>query len=232
MEESWWAPAGGLQLSAQVKVQGPYLPAGWHGQSTGSTLLCPVCLATGQCGRGLCGSWGSLQYWARLPAGAPLTGEGAVGQDGPRLLPPFREEEVGVALGLPGPSFPEVLGGTSRAQGCRLPACRRCHLCVSLKPKKSCKRREPIQASTAGEAIEKMLEQKRISSKINYSVLRDLDSKGGGVHRQDTRPEDRAGARKLPRRKKPAGRSGADPVASMGKRYCARWVGPGQEPLC
>ncbi|XP_053783953.1 transcription factor IIIB 90 kDa subunit isoform X2 [Desmodus rotundus] len=44
------------------------------------------------------------------------------------------------------------------------------------KPKKSCKRREPIQASTAGEAIEKMLEQKRISSKINYSVLRDLDS--------------------------------------------------------
>ncbi|XP_016076576.1 PREDICTED: transcription factor IIIB 90 kDa subunit [Miniopterus natalensis] len=86
------------------------------------------------------------------------------------------------------------------------------------KPKKSCKRREPIQASTAGEAIEKMLEQKRISSKINYSVLRDLDSKGGGAHRQDTRPEDRAGARKLPRRKKPAGRSGADPVASMGKR--------------
>ena len=38
---------------------------------------------------------------------------------------------------------------------------------VSLKPKKSCKRREPIQASTAGEAIEKMLEQKKISSKIN-----------------------------------------------------------------
>lgn len=51
-----------------------------------------------------------------------------------------------------------------------------------LQPKKSCKRREPIQASTAGEAIEKMLEQKRISSKINYSVLRDLDSKGGGRH--------------------------------------------------
>ncbi|XP_014396069.1 PREDICTED: transcription factor IIIB 90 kDa subunit [Myotis brandtii] len=36
------------------------------------------------------------------------------------------------------------------------------------KPKKPCKRKEPIQASTAGEAIEKMLEQKRISSKINY----------------------------------------------------------------
>lgn len=85
------------------------------------------------------------------------------------------------------------------------------------KPKKPCKRKEPIQASTAGEAIEKMLEQKRISSKINYSVLRDLDSKGG-TQRPDVGPEDRAGARKLPRRKKPAGRSGADPVASVGKR--------------
>ncbi|KAM5340050.1 transcription factor IIIB 90 kDa subunit isoform 1-T1 [Glossophaga mutica] len=87
------------------------------------------------------------------------------------------------------------------------------------KPKKSCKRREPIQASTAGEAIEKMLEQKRISSKINYSVLRDLDSKGGGgTQRPHARPEDRASTRKLPRRKKPASRSGADPVTSVGKR--------------
>ncbi|XP_070449080.1 transcription factor IIIB 90 kDa subunit isoform X4 [Equus przewalskii] len=86
------------------------------------------------------------------------------------------------------------------------------------KPKKSCKRREPIQASTAGEAIEKMLEQKKISSKINYSVLRDLNSKGGGLQREDVRPEDRASARKLSRRKTPASRSGADPVASVGKR--------------
>ncbi|XP_059771141.1 transcription factor IIIB 90 kDa subunit isoform X2 [Balaenoptera ricei] len=87
------------------------------------------------------------------------------------------------------------------------------------KPKKSCKRREPIQASTAGEAIEKMLEQKKISSKINYSVLRDLDSKGGGgPHKEDARPQERTGARKLSRRKTPASRSGADPVASVGKR--------------
>ncbi|XP_059951514.1 transcription factor IIIB 90 kDa subunit isoform X2 [Mesoplodon densirostris] len=87
------------------------------------------------------------------------------------------------------------------------------------KPKKSCKRREPIQASTAGEAIEKMLEQKKISSKINYSVLRDLDSKGAGSpHREDARPPERAGARKLSRRKTPASRSRADPVASVGKR--------------
>ncbi|KAG5846993.1 hypothetical protein ANANG_G00120910 [Anguilla anguilla] len=38
------------------------------------------------------------------------------------------------------------------------------------KPKKSGRRREPIHASTAGEAIEKMLEQKKISSKINYDA--------------------------------------------------------------
>ncbi|XP_059039323.1 transcription factor IIIB 90 kDa subunit isoform X3 [Mustela lutreola] len=87
------------------------------------------------------------------------------------------------------------------------------------KPKKSCKRREPIQASTAGEAIEKMLEQKKISSKINYSVLQDLNSKGGGSLRGGgAQPQERAGARKLSRRKTPAGRSGADPVSSVGKR--------------
>lgn len=85
------------------------------------------------------------------------------------------------------------------------------------KPKKPCKRKEPIQASTAGEAIEKMLEQKRISSKINYSVLRGLDSKGGAP-RPGAGPQSRAGARKLPRRKKPASRSGAEPAASVGKR--------------
>ncbi|XP_045866372.1 transcription factor IIIB 90 kDa subunit isoform X2 [Meles meles] len=85
--------------------------------------------------------------------------------------------------------------------------------------KKSCKRREPIQASTAGEAIEKMLEQKKISSKINYSVLQDLNSKGGGSLRGgDTQPQERAGARKLSRRKTPASRSGTDPVSSVGKR--------------
>ncbi|XP_054944745.1 transcription factor IIIB 90 kDa subunit isoform X3 [Physeter macrocephalus] len=87
------------------------------------------------------------------------------------------------------------------------------------KPKKSCKRREPIQASTAGEAIEKMLEQKKISSKINYSVLRGLDSKGGaGPRREHARPQETAGARRLSRRKAPASTSGADPVAGVRKR--------------
>ncbi|XP_052595106.1 transcription factor IIIB 90 kDa subunit isoform X3 [Peromyscus californicus insignis] len=87
------------------------------------------------------------------------------------------------------------------------------------KPKKSCKRREPILASTAGEAIEKMLEQKKISSKINYSVLRDLNSKGGGSPpREDSQPPERASTKKLPRRRRAASRSSADPGTSIGKR--------------
>lgn len=87
------------------------------------------------------------------------------------------------------------------------------------KPKKSCKRREPILASTAGEAIEKMLEQKKISSKINYSVLRDLNSKGGGSPpREDSQPPERASTKKLSRRKRASGRNSADPGTSVGKR--------------
>ncbi|XP_064485092.1 transcription factor IIIB 90 kDa subunit-like [Ornithodoros turicata] len=42
-------------------------------------------------------------------------------------------------------------------------------------PKKRKRRKKPnLQANTAGEAIEKMLQEKRISSKINYDVLRSL----------------------------------------------------------
>ncbi|XP_027131999.1 transcription factor IIIB 90 kDa subunit isoform X3 [Larimichthys crocea] len=48
------------------------------------------------------------------------------------------------------------------------------------KPKKSRKKKEQMEASTAGEAIERMLEKKKISSKINYDVLRDLNSRGTG----------------------------------------------------
>uniref|UniRef100_A0A667X8R7 Transcription factor IIIB 90 kDa subunit n=1 Tax=Myripristis murdjan TaxID=586833 RepID=A0A667X8R7_9TELE len=72
------------------------------------------------------------------------------------------------------------------------------------KTKKSSKKREPIQASTAGEAIEKMLEQKRISSKINYDVLRDLNSRGGSAGNSPTRstPDPPAGRKRLTRRKK------------------------------
>ncbi|XP_043837865.1 transcription factor IIIB 90 kDa subunit isoform X2 [Dromiciops gliroides] len=88
------------------------------------------------------------------------------------------------------------------------------------KPKKSSKKREPIQASTAGEAIEKMLEQKKISSKINYNVLRDLNSKGSMTpKRENEQPNDSSSTKKLARRKCPANRSLADPLSSsMGKR--------------
>lgn len=50
-----------------------------------------------------------------------------------------------------------------------------------MQPNKPKKKRERIEAATAGEAIEKMLEKKKISSKINYDVLRDLNSKKGGT---------------------------------------------------
>ncbi|XP_037359993.1 transcription factor IIIB 90 kDa subunit isoform X2 [Talpa occidentalis] len=84
------------------------------------------------------------------------------------------------------------------------------------KPKKPCRRREPIQASTAGEAIEKMLEQKRISSKINYSVLRGLDGGGAGLQGGGAGAPQPAGARRLPRRT-PA-RPGPERPAGVGKR--------------
>lgn len=45
------------------------------------------------------------------------------------------------------------------------------------KPRGPSRKRAPIRASTADEAIEKMLEQKKISTKINYDVLKDLNVK-------------------------------------------------------
>ncbi|KAJ7419064.1 BRF1, RNA polymerase III transcription initiation factor subunit [Pitangus sulphuratus] len=87
------------------------------------------------------------------------------------------------------------------------------------KPKKSAKKREPIQASTAGEAIEKMLEQKKISSKINYNVLRDLNSKGSNTaKKEDDNTDDSPNTKKLSRRKSIASRNIANPVNSVGKR--------------
>ncbi|KAM3861141.1 transcription factor IIIB 90 kDa subunit-like [Diretmus argenteus] len=91
------------------------------------------------------------------------------------------------------------------------------------KPKKSNKKREPIQASTAGEAIEKMLEQKRISSKINYDVLRDLNSRGGSGNSSPSRPtsDPPAGRKRLNRRKKTSTKTNQGLAATasiMGKR--------------
>ncbi|KAF4090226.1 hypothetical protein AMELA_G00049500 [Ameiurus melas] len=48
-------------------------------------------------------------------------------------------------------------------------------ICKGKKQRKPAQRRAPINASTADEAIEKMLEQKRFSGKINYDVLKDLN---------------------------------------------------------
>lgn len=95
---------------------------------------------------------------------------------------------------------------------------------VMSQPKKPSKKREPILASTAGEAIEKMLEQKKISSKINYDVLRDLNSKGGGntsTQQAEDPPASSSGRKKLTRRKKQLNKSNLDlakPASLMGKR--------------
>ncbi|XP_058843987.1 transcription factor IIIB 90 kDa subunit-like isoform X3 [Acipenser ruthenus] len=88
------------------------------------------------------------------------------------------------------------------------------------KPKKSSKKREPIRASTAGEAIEKMLEQKKISSKINYDVLRDLNSKGSSSPTQDEEGSEEGGSAKKPStsRKSANSRSLSTPVSNMRKR--------------
>uniref|UniRef100_A0A8C1YME2 B-related factor 1 n=1 Tax=Cyprinus carpio TaxID=7962 RepID=A0A8C1YME2_CYPCA len=91
------------------------------------------------------------------------------------------------------------------------------------KPKKPSKKREPILASTAGEAIEKMLEQKKISSKINYDVLRDLNSKGSrsnGTQQAEDVPAMGSGRKKLTRRKKQPNKSNlglTKPASLMGK---------------
>uniref|UniRef100_A0AAY5KI43 Transcription factor IIIB 90 kDa subunit n=1 Tax=Esox lucius TaxID=8010 RepID=A0AAY5KI43_ESOLU len=95
------------------------------------------------------------------------------------------------------------------------------------KPKKTSKKREPIRASTAGEAIEKMLEQKKISSKINYDVLLDLNSKGGSPALPTTVDEPPPGApgrKRLSRRKKQPNKTNlslANTASIMGKSFKA-----------
>ncbi|XP_054618112.1 BRF1 RNA polymerase III transcription initiation factor subunit b [Dunckerocampus dactyliophorus] len=95
------------------------------------------------------------------------------------------------------------------------------------KPKKcKKKKKETIQASTAGEAIKKMLEKKKISTKINYDVLKDLNGggagSGGGSSPEKTAPEPPTRpARKRLRRKKLAKDAIVDLAATasmMGKR--------------
>ncbi len=71
------------------------------------------------------------------------------------------------------------------------------YISVVSKPRKKGRRREPINASTADEAIEKMLEQKRISTKINYDVLKDLNKSSPKSPTRQT-DEVSAGAKRTP----------------------------------
>ncbi|KAJ7990944.1 hypothetical protein DPEC_G00292130 [Dallia pectoralis] len=93
------------------------------------------------------------------------------------------------------------------------------------KPKNSgSKKRTPIQASTADEAIEKMLEQKKISSKINYDILKELNVKPSASPARPTgEPVNGAAAgtqRLTGRYRKPTNvpLSLGTPLSSLGKR--------------
>ncbi|KAM6961254.1 transcription factor IIIB 90 kDa subunit-like [Aplochiton taeniatus] len=92
------------------------------------------------------------------------------------------------------------------------------------KPRGPSKKRAPIRASTADEAIEKMLEQKKISTKINYDVLKDLNIKPSTSPAQQAEPQrgvdSPGGLRPTSRYRKPSHMplSLGRPLNSLGKR--------------
>ncbi|XP_059209803.1 transcription factor IIIB 90 kDa subunit-like [Centropristis striata] len=90
------------------------------------------------------------------------------------------------------------------------------------KPRGPARKFPPIRASTADEAIGKMLEQKRISTKINYDVLKDLNIKpGASPARQVESPKTEPATPRLTARiRKPARAplSLSTPLATLGKR--------------
>ncbi|XP_022606060.1 transcription factor IIIB 90 kDa subunit-like [Seriola dumerili] len=90
------------------------------------------------------------------------------------------------------------------------------------KPRGPAKRRQPIRASTADEAIEKMLEQKRISSKINYDVLKDLNIKPGAspARKVESVKKEPSATKLTGRTPKPARAplSLSTPLSTLGKR--------------
>ncbi|XP_013878078.1 transcription factor IIIB 90 kDa subunit isoform X2 [Austrofundulus limnaeus] len=89
--------------------------------------------------------------------------------------------------------------------------------------KKTYKKREQIEASTAGEAIEKMLEKKKISSKINYEVLKDLNGVTGSPSTVTSKPlEGTATRKRLSRRRRKTIEVNPDLSVNatiMGKRF-------------
>lgn len=93
----------------------------------------------------------------------------------------------------------------------------------SPQPRGPLKKRQPIRANTADEAIEKMLEQKKISSKINYDVLKDLNLKPGAspARKSETPKKEPPSASKLTgRNRKPAqaALNLSTPLSTLGKR--------------
>lgn len=84
------------------------------------------------------------------------------------------------------------------------------------------KRRAPISANTADEAIEKMLDHKKISSKINYDVLKDLNIKPSASPDQkvESPKKEPTTAKITARNRKPAPAllSLSTPLSTLGKR--------------
>lgn len=91
------------------------------------------------------------------------------------------------------------------------------------KPRGPSRKRPPIRASTADEAIEKMLEQKKISTKINYDVLKDLNIKPGAspARKVESPKREPSSATKLTGRNRNPARaplSLSTPLSTLGKR--------------
>uniref|UniRef100_A0A8C4ZSF1 B-related factor 1 n=1 Tax=Gadus morhua TaxID=8049 RepID=A0A8C4ZSF1_GADMO len=102
------------------------------------------------------------------------------------------------------------------------------------KTRASGKKRGPIRARTADEAIEKMLERKKISSKINYDVLKDLNVRPPASPAHSATPPRSAtptrgfAGRNAVRSHAPAPLSLGTPLSSLGKSILAP-MGYGRE---
>uniref|UniRef100_A0A3P8W7K0 Transcription factor IIIB 90 kDa subunit n=1 Tax=Cynoglossus semilaevis TaxID=244447 RepID=A0A3P8W7K0_CYNSE len=90
------------------------------------------------------------------------------------------------------------------------------------KPRGPSKKRAPIRASTADEAIEKLLEQRKLSTKINYDVLKDVNVKpGSSPARQKETPKKEPSSVKLTGRNRGSPRNAlslSTPLSTLGKR--------------
>uniref|UniRef100_A0A3P8PEU5 Transcription factor IIIB 90 kDa subunit n=1 Tax=Astatotilapia calliptera TaxID=8154 RepID=A0A3P8PEU5_ASTCA len=96
------------------------------------------------------------------------------------------------------------------------------------KPRGPNRKHAPIRANTADEAIEKMLEQKRISSKINYDVLKDLNVKpcASPARNAESPKKERPAAKLAGRNRRPAQTqlSLSTPLSTLGKRLVENLV--------